>query len=164
MPYPGEGNSMSNYGGKELSPDAKDNLWKECNRKYRKIHKEHLSTRGNGTDIWPGVKVWTQEEKDNPECYYSKTKKHEHVFNYDRMFHQEEGYNSKLHRDDRQHTVGLDIQAEEHQRSVPVLSSTEYGRHVERPLEERVTCYKRIERVHKGFYKPRGTGIPSSME
>ena len=31
---------------------------------------------------------------------------------YDRMFHAEEGYNSKLHRDDRQHTVGLDFLSE----------------------------------------------------
>ena len=31
---------------------------------------------------------------------------------YDRLFHVKTGYQSKLHRDDREHTVGLDVHGE----------------------------------------------------
>ena len=37
---------------------------------------------------------------------------HDYDTSYDRLFHAETGFNSKLHRDDRQHTVGLDMHAE----------------------------------------------------
>lgn len=53
---------------------------------------------------------------------------------------------------------------QEQGRPIPVRSSSEYGRRVENPLEDPVRQFVRVERVMKGFYRCRGTGIPSSSE
>ena len=42
---------------------------------------------------------------------------------YDRMFHVKEGYNSKLHRDDREHTQNLDVHSEVQYTSVDILQN-----------------------------------------
>ncbi|XP_058475822.1 cilia- and flagella-associated protein 90 [Solea solea] len=62
--------------------------------------------------------------------YFNKDLKVPQVSMYDLVFHQAEGYDMKVHRDDRRHHKGrgLDVNAEERSRSVPVLSSSEYGR------------------------------------
>uniref|UniRef100_A0A8D3BGD8 Cilia and flagella associated protein 90 n=1 Tax=Scophthalmus maximus TaxID=52904 RepID=A0A8D3BGD8_SCOMX len=85
-----------------------------------------------------------------------KEPKHMSYFNvpevtmYDQVHHQAEGYDMKLHRDDRKHCKGrgLDINKEEKSRAVPVLSSSEYG-HRPVPLlcettrrNARVACIK----------------------
>ncbi|XDV34603.1 hypothetical protein PO909_004750 [Leuciscus waleckii] len=50
---------------------------------------------------------------------------------YDCLHQSTEGYDNKLHRDDRTHAKsrGLDIFSEETSRPVPVLSSSEYGQY-----------------------------------
>ncbi|KAG7499834.1 hypothetical protein JOB18_000884 [Solea senegalensis] len=63
--------------------------------------------------------------------YFNRDLKVPQVSMYDLVFHQAEGYDMNVHRDDRRHHKGrgLDVNAEERSRSVPVLSSSEYGRH-----------------------------------
>ncbi|PIK62537.1 hypothetical protein BSL78_00543 [Apostichopus japonicus] len=78
---------------------------------------------------------------------------------YDRLFHVKQGYQCKLHRDDREHTIGLDVHGEESQKVIPVLSSSAYG-HRE-ALEGPCRQHARIERVMKGFYRTRGTNLPA---
>ncbi|KFV66564.1 Uncharacterized protein C5orf49, partial [Dryobates pubescens] len=56
---------------------------------------------------------------------------------YDAIFKRPEGYNQKLHRCDREHAKsrGLNINEEEMARPVPLLSSSEYGRRINKPIE-----------------------------
>ncbi|XP_033103180.1 uncharacterized protein C5orf49 homolog [Anneissia japonica] len=77
---------------------------------------------------------------------------------YDRLFHAEEGFHSKIHRDDRQHTMNLNVYSEESSKQIPVLSSSAYGHG--KPLEVPSRQHARIERVVKGFYRTRGTNLP----
>ena len=47
---------------------------------------------------------------------------------------------------------------------MPVKASSEYGRRVESgPLEPASRKHVRIDRVVKGFYRARGTGIPERI-
>ncbi|XP_031143071.2 uncharacterized protein C5orf49 homolog [Sander lucioperca] len=82
--------------------------------------------------------------------YFNKGSKAPEVFTYDQVFQQEEGYDMRLHRDDRKHFKGrgLDINEEEKSRAIPVRTSAEYGR---RPVpltyqtsqqHSRVACIK----------------------
>ncbi|KFO84038.1 Uncharacterized protein C5orf49, partial [Buceros rhinoceros silvestris] len=59
------------------------------------------------------------------------------VSTYDAIFKIPEGYNKKLHRCDREHAKsrGLNINKEEMARPVAVLSSSEYGRRINKPIE-----------------------------
>ncbi|KAM9385722.1 cilia- and flagella-associated protein 90 [Pholidichthys leucotaenia] len=62
--------------------------------------------------------------------YFNRDSKTSDVSTYDQVFHQAEGYDMRVHRDDRKHWRGrgLDINKEEKSRPMPVLSSSEYGR------------------------------------
>ncbi|XP_066910868.1 cilia- and flagella-associated protein 90-like [Clytia hemisphaerica] len=61
--------------------------------------------------------------------YFDITTKHNSTSAYDRVHHMTEGYNQKLHRDDRLHAKqhGLSLHKEESQRRVPVTSNAQYG-------------------------------------
>ncbi|XP_073319685.1 cilia- and flagella-associated protein 90 [Pagrus major] len=60
---------------------------------------------------------------------FNKDSRVPEVSMYDQVFHQAEGYDMRLHRDDRKHHKGrgLEIYEEEKSRAVPVRSSSEYG-------------------------------------
>merc|ERR1712173_41610 len=47
---------------------------------------------------------------------------------------------------------------ETNSKTVPLLSSSTYGSHAE--IEKTSREHVRVESVYKGFYRPRGTGIP----
>ncbi|KFZ64140.1 Uncharacterized protein C5orf49, partial [Antrostomus carolinensis] len=59
------------------------------------------------------------------------------ISTYDSIFKRPEGYNKNLHRCDREHanSRGLNINEEEMARPVAVLSSSEYGRRINKPIE-----------------------------
>ncbi|XP_069033066.1 cilia- and flagella-associated protein 90 [Embiotoca jacksoni] len=61
--------------------------------------------------------------------YFNKDSEAPEVTMYDQVFHQAEGYDVRLHRDDRNHWKGrgLHVHNEEKSRTVPVLSSSVYG-------------------------------------
>ncbi|CAL1530669.1 unnamed protein product [Lymnaea stagnalis] len=94
-------------------------------------------------------------------CFNSNTQRHP-VSRYDRLFTVPEGYNNKLHRDDREHAKsrGLNVHVEEVAKDVPTLSSSIYGQklnlHVDHPDRKHV----RIGHVNSEFY--RRNGIPAS--
>ena len=67
-------------------------------------------------------------------------------------------YDNKIHRDDRASRRCLDVYAQEHSKKVPQLTSSTYGLHHE--IEKTSREHVRVESVYKGFYRPRGTGIP----
>ncbi|XP_071803311.1 cilia- and flagella-associated protein 90-like [Asterias amurensis] len=161
MGYPGEGNNMSNYGMKEPTPEELKLLWEEIVGKERSIRANHLATKGAGSgEQWPGIKgqIPTEEQMAKEHTYFNNNKEHGPNSTYDRLFHVRVGFESKLHRDDREHTIGLNVHQEESKKAVPVLSSSAYGHRL--ALEEPCRQHVRIERVMKGFYRTRGTNLP----
>ena len=49
---------------------------------------------------------------------------------------------------------------QEKKRLFPVLTSSQYGRRLEQPIEQFSRQHVQIEKVRKGFYYKRGTGLP----
>nr|XP_042715793.1 uncharacterized protein C5orf49 homolog isoform X2 [Chrysemys picta bellii] len=80
------------------------------------------------------------------------------VSTYDSIFKRPVVYNEKLHRCDREHanSRGLNINDEELARPIAVLSSSEYGRHINQPIEQSIRDYARINRVQAEFYRKNG--------
>ena len=76
-----------------------------------------------------------------------------------RLFHVEEGYSSKLKRDDLKHTIGLDVHSEEVAKAVPTLSNSVYGQPVLCHLETPDRKYVRVATVNKEFYRSCGANV-----
>ncbi|XP_048371913.1 uncharacterized protein C5orf49 homolog [Sphaerodactylus townsendi] len=93
---------------------------------------------------------------DPPELrYFHQECKPGTISLYDCIFKRPMGYDAKLHRCDREHAKsrGLHINDEEKARPVPVLASSEYGRRIEKPVEELIRDHVRINRVQAEFYR-----------
>ncbi|XP_036063104.1 uncharacterized protein C5orf49 homolog [Onychomys torridus] len=80
---------------------------------------------------------------------------------YDCVFKRRLDYNQQLHRDDREHakSLGLHVNEEEQERSVPVLMSSVYGKRINQPIEPLNRGYGRVNHVQNDFY--RKNDIPS---
>ncbi|XP_009985453.1 PREDICTED: uncharacterized protein C5orf49 homolog, partial [Tauraco erythrolophus] len=80
------------------------------------------------------------------------------VSTYDSIFKRPEGYNENIHRCDREHAKsrGLNINEEEMARPVAVLSSSEYGRRINKPIEQPTRDHARINHVQAEFYRKNG--------
>ncbi|XP_071086011.1 uncharacterized protein [Haliotis cracherodii] len=163
----GDGNRMSLYGKSYLSPEAKAGLWKNVLSRYQYIRRQHLSIKGDGTQYFSGETLYSRDTLDKlrTSCYGPRTRRtmaevQDNI--YDRLFHQKEGFDSKLHRDDRRHIleIGRAVHEEETNRLCPMQSSSEYGRRIHAPLEPFDRKRVRIDHVVKGFCYPRGTGLP----
>ncbi|XP_012673677.1 uncharacterized protein C5orf49 homolog [Clupea harengus] len=85
------------------------------------------------------------------------------VHQYD-LYRRTEGYDNKLHRDDRQHAKGrgLDFYVEESSRSLPVLSSSEHGRRLPPPNYQPGRQFSRVNYIRAEFF--RKNGITKSLE
>lgn len=96
--------------------------------------------------------------------YFDVTTKHHRVSTYDRVNHVTEGYNQKLHRDDRQHSKqhGLSLHQEEAQRRVPVTSNAQYGAPNRLLLERHTKKFGHVEICREDFN--RRCGINMSEE
>ncbi|KFO38457.1 uncharacterized protein C5orf49 homolog [Fukomys damarensis] len=83
---------------------------------------------------------------------------------YDCIFKRRLDYNQKLHRDDREHAkgLGLHVNEEEQARTVGVLTSSVYGKHIQHPIEPLNRGYGRVNHVQADFY--RKNDIPSIRE
>ncbi|KAM9285874.1 cilia- and flagella-associated protein 90 [Cariama cristata] len=90
--------------------------------------------------------------------YFHRQAKTGDVSTYDVIFKRPEGYNKNLHRCDREHAKshGLNINEEEMARPVAVLSSSEYGRHINKPIEQPIRDHARINHVQAEFYRKNG--------
>ncbi|XP_053099779.1 uncharacterized protein C5orf49 homolog [Hemicordylus capensis] len=94
--------------------------------------------------------------KDPPELsYFYQEGKPGIISLYDCVFKRPMGYDQKLHRCDREHAKsrGLYVNDEEKARPVPVLSSSIYGRRIDKPVEELIRDHVRINRVQAEFYR-----------
>ncbi|XP_071948344.1 cilia- and flagella-associated protein 90-like [Antedon mediterranea] len=150
--------TMSNYGRKIPTPEEVKLRWIEIVRREKNIRKNHLATKGDGSEQWPGIKPASEEELKEKRTYFNNNKQYQPSSTYDRLFHVEEGFHSKIHRDDRQHTMNLNVFSEESSKQIPVLSSSAYGHGIS--LEVPSRQHARVERVVKGFYRTRGTNLP----
>ncbi|XP_062501775.1 cilia- and flagella-associated protein 90-like [Corticium candelabrum] len=153
MAYPGEGYNMSNYGLKTYTPEQMKEQWREaCEHEIQATKNRIVTTetrrppQTEGNDVGEAIN------------YYNTSKQHVTGSTYDRMFHVKEGYCSKLHRDDREHTQHLDVHSEEKVKAVPVLSSSHYGHR--QSLENPSRAHVRVALVKRDFYRFGGTNIP----
>lgn len=97
--------------------------------------------------------------KDPPELSYFHRESKEGVISfYDCIFKKPMGYDAKLHRCDREHAKsrGLHVNDEEKARPVPVLSSSEYGKRIDKPVDELIRDYVHINHVKEEFYRKNG--------
>ncbi|XP_046359894.1 uncharacterized protein C5orf49 homolog [Haliotis rufescens] len=101
-----------------------------------------------------------KERKNPPERTYFGSEKKGRYSNstYDRLFKQDEGYNNKLHRDDREHAKlrGLTVNDEEKEKIVPTLSSSEYGHRLKIHVDHPDRAHVRIGYVNSEFYRRNG--------
>ncbi|CAO2592109.1 Uncharacterized protein C5orf49 homolog [Lemmus lemmus] len=96
--------------------------------------------------------------------YFSRESQTGVISLYDCVFKRRLDYNQKLHRDDREHAknLGLHINEEEQERTVPVLMSSVYGKRINQPIEPLNRGYGRVNHVQTDFY--RKNDIPSIKE
>ncbi|XP_068253395.1 cilia- and flagella-associated protein 90 [Nyctibius grandis] len=90
--------------------------------------------------------------------YFHRKAKTGDVFTYDSIFKRPEGYDKHLRRCDREHAKshGLNINEEEMARPVAVLTSSEYGRRLNKPLEQPIRDHVRIYHIQAEFYSKHG--------
>ncbi|KAL3983575.1 hypothetical protein ACER0C_015200 [Sarotherodon galilaeus] len=90
--------------------------------------------------------------------YFNNELKVSDVSMYDRLNNHVEGYDMRLPRDDRKHWKGrgLDINKEERSRTVPVLSSSEYGRRPAPALYFTERQYARVAGIKSEIYMKNG--------
>ena len=151
--YPGEGYNMSNYGLKTYTPEQMKEQWREKVERESKVTKYHPASKNTKHHV---EQLCTSQQLN----YFNTDKKYESSSTYDRMFHVKEGYSSKLKRDDLQHTQGLNVHVEEEGKSVPVLSSSDYGHRP--PLETPDRQHVRVGLVKRDFYRSCGTNMNPS--
>ncbi|XP_072531997.1 cilia- and flagella-associated protein 90 [Salminus brasiliensis] len=96
--------------------------------------------------------------------YFNCIPKAAEVYLYDCIHRRAEGYNNKLHRDDREHAKsrGLDIFSEESSRPIAVLSSSEYGRRLPPLIYKPGRQFVRVAHIQSEFY--RKNGITKTLE
>ena len=146
---------MSNYGHKTYTPEQTKEQWRESCAREGKVATHHAATR-------------RQREKtgsvdlNRTETYFNNKKTHPEVSTYDSTFHVQEGYCSKLKRDDLQHTQGLNVLAEEEHKPVPVLANSVYGHRA--PLEMPNREHVRVALVKREFYRSHSTNLSPELQ
>ena len=151
--YPGEGYNMSNYKKKWYTPEQQKLQWEEAVRHENEVTKTHPVNKDKSAE-----EFLNSQEAESAQTYFNNKKSHAVSYTYDQSFHIEEGYNSKLKRDDRLHNVGLKVNEEERSKPVPILSSSVYGQRS--PLEQTNNEHFRVAYVRRDFYRSSGTKIP----
>ncbi|XP_029445876.1 uncharacterized protein C5orf49 homolog isoform X2 [Rhinatrema bivittatum] len=105
-----------------------------------------------------------RREGPKEQSYFYQECEAGHVSTYDSIFKRPAGYDQKIHRDDREHTKhqGLDIHGQEIARPLAVLSSSVYGRYLERRVDPINRKFVRVGLIRCDFY--RKNGITKSLE
>ncbi|XP_014349757.1 uncharacterized protein LOC106705291 [Latimeria chalumnae] len=132
---------------------------KEHDKHEDTVVKPHIANPGTkGSSELNGTRQNTQETIGSYLCVTKK--KYPLISCYDRIFHRPLGYDPRLHRDDREVKFMINVNAEERGRIVPVLSSSAYGRRIDKPLEITSKEHGHLDVILKEFYHPRGTNLP----
>ncbi|KAJ8268306.1 hypothetical protein COCON_G00134780 [Conger conger] len=90
--------------------------------------------------------------------YFNCDSKAQETFMYDCINRRSEGYDNKLHRDDREHAKGrgLEIHREELSRPIAVRSSSEYGRRPPFLMYKPDRQFVRVAHVRSEFFRKNG--------
>ncbi|XP_061850912.1 cilia- and flagella-associated protein 90 [Colius striatus] len=90
--------------------------------------------------------------------YFHREAKTGDLSTYDAIFKRPESYSKNLHRCNRQHanSCGLNVNEEEMATPIAVLSSSEYGRRINKPIEQPIQDHARINHVQAEFYRKNG--------
>ncbi|KAH0618044.1 hypothetical protein JD844_016998 [Phrynosoma platyrhinos] len=161
--------------GKELGAEEEEEEELEelggINEKLIRQHKLPLSAQSAFSYIPPQRKdppelsYFHQESKESFATWYLQVLPHPShchpyfkpgiVSLYDCIFKRPAGYDPKLHRCDREHAKsrGLHINDEEKARPTAVLSSSEYGRRIDKPVEDISRDHVRINHIQAEFYR-----------
>nr|XP_033785619.1 uncharacterized protein C5orf49 homolog [Geotrypetes seraphini]XP_033785620.1 uncharacterized protein C5orf49 homolog [Geotrypetes seraphini]XP_033785621.1 uncharacterized protein C5orf49 homolog [Geotrypetes seraphini] len=125
----------------------------ETELKHLKKHKELPVSAQSAFTCIPSRRAKSKEYKAGG---------HDSVF--DSIYKRPTGYDQKIHRDDREHAKhqGLDIHGQEIARPVAVLSSSIYGRYLERRVDPINRNFVRMGIIALDFY--RKNGISKSLE
>ncbi|CAH3161398.1 unnamed protein product [Porites evermanni] len=160
--YPGSGYKMSSYGLKTYNPQETVGQWTQCCKREEAIRKNHIVTSGGDgvANTWKVERPKSLALTQDTSYFLAKTL-HEKPSTYDRINHVVEGYNQKLHRDDREHAKsrGLKVNSEETRVAVPSLSSSVVGHPQRNPLEFPDRQHVRVEICKKDFLRLGGTNI-----
>ncbi|CAL8397268.1 uncharacterized protein C5orf49 homolog [Gadus morhua] len=99
-----------------------------------------------------------RRKEDKQVTFVNSDSKAPELCLYDRIVHQTEGYDNKVHRDDRAHHKGrgMDIYSEERARVVPVRMSSEYGRRPPPLLYEPGKQFVHVLHMKKEFFRKNG--------
>ncbi|XP_068052502.1 cilia- and flagella-associated protein 90 [Anomalospiza imberbis] len=86
--------------------------------------------------------------------YFGRPHKTGVFFTYDAVFRIPEGYDQYLPQCDRKHAKsrGLKINEEEMARPVPVLTSSEYGKRIHKPLDPATGEHAKVYSVYAAIY------------
>ena len=141
---------MSNYGRKTYTAEQTKEQWRQACVREDKVSRCHVVTRKEKEKT-------ASLDLSKTDTYFNNGKTRDEVSVYDSTFRVEEGYCSKLKRDDRQHAQGLDVRAEEEGKAVPLLANSVYGHRP--PLERSGREHVRVELVKREFYRPRSTNL-----
>lgn len=141
---------MANYGWKSYTPEQIKAQWRES------VHRENAITKGHSATK-KAQEMSKVDANTPPINYFSNQKMYAPISTYDCTFQVKEGYNSKLKRDDQQHTQGLNVHGEEVEKDVPILMSSEYGHRPSLECPDR--SHVRIGSVRREFYRSCGTNL-----
>ncbi|KAL8620399.1 hypothetical protein ACOMHN_058733 [Nucella lapillus] len=109
--------------------------------------------------------VPTERNEPAERTVFNSTKKERNAHDtYDRLFRKVDGYNNKLHRDDREHAKsrGLRVNDEEVVKAVPTLASSGYGHRLENSCDPPDRAHVRIAHVKNEFFRRNEIGINDS--
>ncbi|XP_072303229.1 cilia- and flagella-associated protein 90 isoform X2 [Eucyclogobius newberryi] len=118
------------------------------------VEKEAQKTPLSNLSVFSYIPPRRTEPKEM--SYFYRESQETEITMFDRVYNQAEGFDRKLHRDDRKHwkATGLDVLNEEKARVVPVLTSSEYGRRVS--TEHSGRRHARVARMNAEFFTKNG--------
>ncbi|XP_064599161.1 cilia- and flagella-associated protein 90-like [Liolophura sinensis] len=127
-----------------------------------KTDSDEFVLRGRPCELSAFSFVPTERKEPVERTYFNSPKKnHYPLCQYDRLFREVDGYNNKLHRDDREHakSLGLSVNNEEKVKAIPSKSSSEYGHRLACAKDPPTREHVRIGYVEAEFFRRNGINI-----
>jgi len=152
-----EGGNMSTYWKTIYSPQEQSDQWIEQIKKEEHTKKTHKVLNGDDSVVNTYFKGKKPDKGPDPSkdiSYYNNYKERPQESLYERTFKVENDYCPKLHRDDRQHKVGLDLYSEDQGKGVCVRSNSVYGARVTASVDTMgvASTYAKVPVISEEFY------------
>jgi len=153
-----EGGNMSTYGKTVYNPYEQSSQWVEQIKREERIKATHKVLNGDETVVSTYFKGRKPDPGPDPAkniSYYNNYKERPQETLYERTFKVNNDYEPKLHRDDRQHKVGLDLHSEDVGKGVSTIrTNSVYGARIDAPIDTMgvATTHAKKQIVTKEFY------------